>query len=175
MRRFDRGVCAAAGKGRRFVLFVEGVPNADRPTWDAGESGSVVDATHWYDDLTLVTKRWLGFAAYDARRDRLVLGPGRVRRYFIEALRELKEWSARKMAGAPTLLGEFGLPFDLNGAEAYRGRRLPRPREGPVRLLRRRGRESPGLDYLELRVVQSPRGWRPLEYGGSLHILPRRP
>ena len=121
MRRFDSEVCTAAGKGRRFVLFVEGVPNAARPTWDRGESGSVVDATHWYDDLTLVTKRWLGFAAYDARRGRIVLGPGRVRRYFIEALRELKEWSARKMAGAPTLLGEFGLPFDLNGAKAYRG------------------------------------------------------
>ena len=124
MLRFDRGVCAAKG-ARRFALFVEGVPNAERPTWedsDAAASGgaAIVDATHWYDDLTLVTKRWLGFAAYDARHDRMVIGPRRVRRYFIEALRELKDWSARKMAGAPTLLGEFGLPFDLNGARAYR-------------------------------------------------------
>jgi hypothetical protein len=80
----------------------------------------VVDATHWYDDLTLVTKRWLGFVAYDARNGKPVLGFGRVRRYFIEALRELKAWSAEKMGGAPALLGEFGLPFDLNGARAYR-------------------------------------------------------
>ena len=70
--------------------------------------------------LPYVTKRWLGFAAYDARSERVILGPRRVRRYFIAALRELKDWSARKMAGAPTILGEFGLPFDLNGARAYR-------------------------------------------------------
>jgi hypothetical protein len=116
--RFDRGVCAAGG-ARRFVLFVEGVPNADRPTWEPADGGPVVDATHWYDDLTLVTKRWLGFAAYDARHGRIVLGFGSVRRYFLEALKELKEWSARNMAGAPTFLGEFGLPFDLNGRRAY--------------------------------------------------------
>jgi hypothetical protein len=124
MRRFDRGVCAAAEGARRFVLFVEGVPNAERPTWDASDEAggrdAVVDATHWYDDLTLVTKRWLGFVAYDARNGKPVLGFGRVRRYFIEALRELKAWSAEKMGGAPAILGEFGLPFDLNGAKAYR-------------------------------------------------------
>jgi len=119
MARFHRGVCAAGGKGR-FTLFVEGVPNAERPTWGEGDPGPVVDATHWYDDLTLVTKRWLGFVAYDTRHGRIVLGQRRVRRYFIEALRELKAWGAARMGGAPTLLGEFGLPFDLNGARAYR-------------------------------------------------------
>ncbi len=127
MLRFDRGVCAAGG-ARRFALFVEGVPSAERPTWEAADSaspgagsgGAIVDATHWYDDLTLVTKRWLGFAAYDTRSERVILGSKRVRRYFIAALRELKDWSARKMAGSPTILGEFGLPFDLNGARAYR-------------------------------------------------------
>jgi hypothetical protein len=119
LRRFHAGVCSGSG-GRRFALFVEGVPNAQRPTLEAGDPGPVVDATHWYDDLTLITKRWLGFVAYDARHDRVILGPRRVRRYFIEALKELKDWSARKMGGAPTLLGEFGLPFDLNGGKAYR-------------------------------------------------------
>jgi hypothetical protein len=120
IRRFDEAVCRAEGGARRFVLFVEGVPNAHRPTLAAAGEGSVVDATHWYDDLTLVTKRWLGFAAYDARHDRIVLGRGSVRRYFTEAMRELKSWSIENLGGAPTLLGEFGIPFDMNGAKAYR-------------------------------------------------------
>jgi hypothetical protein len=116
---FGRGVCSAGG-AKRFVLFVEGMPNAGRPTWGPSDPGPVVDATHWYDDLTLITKRWLGFLAYDARQDRPVFGFRRVRRYFIDALRELKDWSARRMGGVPTLLGEFGLPFDLSGGAAYR-------------------------------------------------------
>ncbi len=119
MRRFDLGVCAPIGK-RRYVLFAEGVPSAGRPSWDASDPGPVVDATHWYDDLTLVSKRYLGFVAYDVRGDKPVLGFKRVRRYFVEALRELKDWAAREMGGAPTLLGEFGLPFDLRGGAAYR-------------------------------------------------------
>jgi hypothetical protein len=124
IRRFQRDVCLNRAVGgaspRSFVLFVEGVPNAERPTRAAAGEGAVVDATHWYDDLTLVTKRWLGFVAYDARHDRVVLGRKRVRRYFTDAMRELREWSAERMGGAPTLLGEFGIPFDMNGAKAYR-------------------------------------------------------
>jgi hypothetical protein len=121
MHRFDRGVCLAREGGRRFTLFVEGVPSAARPSWEKDEGAwPVVDATHWYDDLTLVTKRWLGFLAYDSRQGRPVLGFRNVRRYFARALAELKQWSSSKMAGAPTLLGEFGLPFDLGGGRAYR-------------------------------------------------------
>jgi hypothetical protein len=119
IRRFGRGVCSAGGS-HRFVLFVEGVPNADRPTAAVAGAETIVDATHWYDDLTLVTKRWLGFVAADSRSDSIVLGRRRVRRYFADAMRELKKWSAEQMGGAPTLLGEFGIPFDLNGAAAYR-------------------------------------------------------
>jgi len=119
IRRFERGVCSAGG-AQRFVLFVEGVPSAERPTRAAVEKARVVDATHWYDDLTLVTKRWRGYAAYDVRNDAIVLGPRRVRRYFKETMLELKKWSAERMGGAPTLLGEFGIPFDMNGAKAFR-------------------------------------------------------
>lgn len=119
MRRFQRGVCGIGGE-RRFVLFVEGVPNAERPTRAVAGEGDVVDATHWYDDLTLVTKRWRGYLAYDARTDRVVIGHGRVRRYYAEAMRELKRWSAERMGGAPTLLGEFGIPFDMDRAKAHR-------------------------------------------------------
>jgi hypothetical protein len=116
--RFQEAVCAEAGKGR-LALFVEGVPNAGRPSYGSGARAPVVDATHWYDDLTLITKKWHGFLAYDARHGRPVLGPRRVRRYFVEALGELKSWAVREMSGAPTLLGEFGLPFDLDGTDSY--------------------------------------------------------
>jgi len=120
MARFIKEIRSSAENARRFALFVEGVPNADRPSWGYGDPPSVVDATHWYDDLTLITKRKFRFLAFDARSGNAVVGPKRVRRYFIEALRELRSWSEREMGGVPTLLGEFGLPFDLSGGRAYR-------------------------------------------------------
>lgn len=121
--RYARAVRGAAEGGRRLAVFVEGVPNAERPSWGPEDEGPVVDATHWYDDFTLGLKRWTGFLAYDSRAERLVFGPRRVRRYFNEALSELRSWSRRAMGGCPTLLGEFGLPFDLNKRRAYEGRR----------------------------------------------------
>jgi hypothetical protein len=123
MARFERSVRGAAAGAERFALFVEGVPSADRPSWGPGDPMPIVDATHWYDDLTLTTKRWFGFIAYDTRNARVSLGPRNVRRSFVEILRSIKAWSMTRMGGAPTILGEFGLPFDLNGARAYRGRR----------------------------------------------------
>ncbi len=121
--RYAKAIRAAAEGGRRLAIFVEGVPNAERPSWGPGDEGPVVDATHWYDDLTLAMKRWWGFVAYDSRGERPVLGRKSVRRYFSEALSELRAWSYKAMGGCPTLLGEFGLPYDLNGRRAYEGPR----------------------------------------------------
>ncbi|MDP3178956.1 MAG: cytoplasm protein, partial [Spirochaetaceae bacterium] len=118
--RFAREIRLAAEGARRFAIFIEGVPNAARPTWGPEDPGPAVDASHWYDDFTLVMKRWTGFVAVDSRSAKVFLGPRRVRRYFIRALAELREWSEKKMSGIPTLLGEFGLPFDLNRRIAYR-------------------------------------------------------
>jgi hypothetical protein len=117
--RFAAGVRASSEAAKKLTLFVEGVPNAARPEWKATDPGPVVDATHWYDDLTLVTKKWRGFLAYDARHEKPILGFGGVRRYFVEALGELRSWSRDHMGGVPTLLGEFGIPYDMNGARAY--------------------------------------------------------
>ena len=120
MAGFAREIRAASAESRRFVLFVEGVPSAGRPSWGKGDPEGVVDATHWYDDLTLVTKKWRGWMAFDSRNEKPVLGPRAVRRYFARAMAEIKDWSRERMGGIPALLGEFGIPYDMNGARAYR-------------------------------------------------------
>ncbi|MBN2875362.1 MAG: cellulase family glycosylhydrolase [Spirochaetales bacterium] len=123
-RRVGEAVSRAAGAGR-FALFIESVPTAASPHWSAADTADsgvpyAVNAGHWYDGLTLFLKRRFGFVAYDQEEGRMVFGSRAVRRYFAEHLGRLRRRGMVDMDGAPTLIGEFGLPFDMNGARAYR-------------------------------------------------------
>jgi hypothetical protein len=103
-----------------WIFFAEGVPNAEHPTWKTGDLPNAVNASHWYDSATWVTKRYQELLNVDARRMKLYLGPRGVRRCFSDCIGHWKEAGLAEMGGLPTLLGEFGLPFDLNGGAAFR-------------------------------------------------------
>ena len=104
----------------RFAIFVEGSPQAERPSWSEGDTPGVVNSTHWYDDFTLAFKLWTGFLAFDTERGAAVIGPRAVRNYFKEALGRIAAHSRERMGGVPSLVGEFGLPFDMNMRRAIR-------------------------------------------------------
>jgi hypothetical protein len=86
-----------------------------------------VNAAHWYDIAILYSKRFSPQASHDivsGEPDRDLAGLGR--RY----LRQLSGYVAQSEArGVPTLIGEFGIPYDLDQGRAYRewksGRRDP--------------------------------------------------
>lgn len=117
--RFADAVRGAAPGAARYAIFIEGVPEAARPRYSPGELPGIANAAHWYDGFTLNLKRWTGFLAVDTERMALVFGARAVRLYFRRAMERLAAHSRREMAGAPTLLGEFGLPFDLNNRRAF--------------------------------------------------------
>lgn len=102
------------------IFFIEGVPNAEHPTWGDEDSHNVVNASHWYDNVTVITKRYQDFFNFDIRAMKFCFGPWGIRRYFRKALGYWKEVARSGMGGIPTLIGEFGLPFDINRAAAYR-------------------------------------------------------
>ena len=79
-----------------------------------------VNASHWYDAPTLYLKRFdVGRQGAEA--------PARVRERYIAQMRFRHEAGADFPGGAPTLIGEFGIPYDLEEGAAYaawaRGRR----------------------------------------------------
>lgn len=102
------------------VIFVSGLPGADPPAWGAGDEPRVVNACHWYDGLTVITKSFVPFLGADAHTGKLVLGRKRVQRSFVEQLARLKERAAAQMGSVPTLIGEVGIPFDMKNQKAYR-------------------------------------------------------
>jgi hypothetical protein len=107
------------------LIFVESQP----AELAAGEHGAlalettegIVHAPHWYDGLTLGFQRYLPWLGADAHGGggKLVFGRRRVRRAFREQVKRLKDLSV-EMGGVPTLIGETGIPYNLDGRKAYR-------------------------------------------------------
>jgi len=102
------------------ILFLEASPRQAPPRWDLEAFPRVVHAAHWYDGMTLFMKRYIPWLGVDFDTNKFVLGRRRVRRSFAEQLARFKAEAAELMGGVPTLLGEFGIPFDLQGGRAYR-------------------------------------------------------
>jgi hypothetical protein len=102
------------------ILFVEGVPGEGEISWTAEDAPNVIHAVHWYDALTLLTKGFRSWITYDSEAGKLVLGAGRVQRVLADQISALIRVSGQRMGGAPTLVGEVGIPFDMADRKAYR-------------------------------------------------------
>jgi hypothetical protein len=103
------------------LVFLEAEAGAAPPRWDLASYPGVVYAPHWYDDLTLVKRRYLSFAGVESETYRLVLGRRAVNRSFRERLRALAPAAHERMGGGvPVLLAEYGIPFDMNRRKAFR-------------------------------------------------------
>ncbi|CAG0930414.1 hypothetical protein TFLX_01724 [Thermoflexales bacterium] len=119
IRRYAREIRSAAGVPHA-IIFVENVALANSLKWKAEDAPHIVNAAHWYDVLTIYFKQYWAFLAADPITQKFVLGNRRARRMFVQQLRNIKQWSADGMDEVPTLIGEFGLPFDLGKKQAYR-------------------------------------------------------
>ncbi len=77
-----------------------------------------LNGSHWYDDVTLVKKTYMPFLGLYNRK--VVFGKANVMKAYEKTLSEMIEDTRKFYGDAPTLLGEFGIPFDLNKAKAYK-------------------------------------------------------
>ncbi len=102
------------------IFFVEGVPGENGLAWGNEESSNIVHAAHWYDDITLVTKRFVNWFTMDTRTEKVVLGKRAVQYCFSDQIADTIRHSTSKMGGVPTLIGETGIPFDMYHKRAYR-------------------------------------------------------
>lgn len=101
------------------LLFVEPPFGELGPPWGPDDARDIVYAPHWYDLVTLYTKRYIPGLAVDLTRQGPVFGLGPVRRHFTAELMAHRLHGAERM-GAPTVFGEFGIPFDMYNKRAFR-------------------------------------------------------
>jgi hypothetical protein len=79
-----------------------------------------INSSHWYDEITVGLKRFRGWLSYDTANNKLILGTSKVQKMFNSQLAKIKALSQEVQEGIPTIIGEFGLCFDLNNREAFR-------------------------------------------------------
>ncbi len=101
------------------IIFAENVTLENTLRWGPDDAPNVAHAAHWYDLLTVFFKEHMSFLGIDPGTRKVAFGGPRVQRLFTEQLRAIKQWSQVGMNQAPTLIGEFGLPFDLKRKHAY--------------------------------------------------------
>ncbi|KAJ6591361.1 glycoside hydrolase family 5 protein [Mycena sp. CBHHK59/15] len=114
------------------ILFVQPPVFARPPTLDANIlRGRAAYSGHYYDGLTLVTRHWNWFNAdalgllrgkYSSTLQAVKIGATAIRKSLQEQLGMLKS-DALTLGDYPTIIGEIGTPFDMDGKRAYYGDR----------------------------------------------------
>lgn len=103
-----------------FMIFLEGVPGSNHPDWTADDPGNVVNASHWYDGLTLFTKTFNPDFTIDIANGEMLSGGEAMLALFTRQLAGIKQAATDHMNNIPTLIGEFGIPFDLDEKSAFK-------------------------------------------------------
>lgn len=81
---------------------------------------NTVNAGHWYDVVTLSTKTFNPNFNLDVLTGEIATAAEKIQAQYERQLGKIARMSESVNGGAPTLIGECGIPFDLNGADAYR-------------------------------------------------------
>ena len=100
-------------------IFIEAEPLAPPPHYDAGDRG-LVYAPHFYDPLTLLSKRFHPYAHLDLLGMRPLLGKRAIADYFRQRFGRFRQYADERMGAVPIVVGEFGIPFDFSQGRAYR-------------------------------------------------------
>lgn len=101
-------------------IFVESVLEEELPQFSASEAKDFVFAPHWYDVKTLLKKSFNSFYSFDVKENKLLLGKKKVQRVFTRQFQMLKEEGKERLPNAPIVIGEVGIPFDMNKQKALK-------------------------------------------------------
>ncbi len=115
-KRFAKAIQAA---DPRALIFIETETGLKPPEWGKDDTDKIVFAPHWYDSYLLMQKSYSRLIAVDFFTVKPVLGTRSIRKSFVSQLAKLKEYAAKELNGVPTVLGEFGIPFDLDNKKSY--------------------------------------------------------
>ena len=128
-----------------WLIFAESSFTSEIPEFTESEAKNMVNASHWYDIVTLLTKKYYSWFTIDRRDRQFILGKEAIREIFHSQLADIKDITRHNLGLKPTLIGEFGIPFDLYNKESFQSGDFPQQ----IKVLDRsfRAMESNMLSY----------------------------
>lgn len=99
------------------TIFVESEPFEPPPHYD--NTDKLVYAPHFYEGVTLFTKRFNRYLNADLERFRPLIGIKAIEDYITRRIGKFRTFADEYMGDVPILIGEFGIPFDMNRKSAY--------------------------------------------------------
>ena len=108
---------------KQFFIFIESDPTKLELKWDEKERkgySSVVNATHWYDAVLIFTKRHVDWFGVNGFKLKPVFGKDAVKGMYSDSIASIKNMSITEMNSCPTVIGETGVPMDMEGSTAYK-------------------------------------------------------
>eukprot|EP00158_Paraphelidium_tribonemae_P005343 Partr_v1_DN27291_c0_g1_i1_m38474 putative Glycosyl hydrolase len=128
--RLYTGIIRSAHKNA--IMFVETPVNEIPPAWDPKEGDPkdrICFTPHWYDGITLINKHFstwwtLDYTGYTRGRycsilAAISLGLSGIKKNFAKQLGLIREEGLQYIGDTPFLLGEFGIPYDMNNRKSY--------------------------------------------------------
>lgn len=104
-----------------WIIFIEGDAfGHDDFYWPQSmtQAGGIVNATHWYDGATLFTRQFHPSFTIDVKSKWPVFGKNNIKSMHTNALMHIinlpRDPITLEKCVMPTLIGEFGVPYDLN-------------------------------------------------------------
>ena len=101
------------------LIFLETDFDRQITAWGNDDAQSIVYAPHWYDGYLVAKKEYNPWIGVDSQLRKVVFTPPLIRRSFHQQLARLKSPAEQALGGVPVIVGEFGIPFDLDDKRAY--------------------------------------------------------
>ena len=101
------------------LIFVETNRRQPLPAWGPADADNIVSAPHWYDGTVLFTKQFNRLGRQRPAWRQPHLRPRQIRRAYAAQVRAFQQSALQGLRGAPTLIGETGIPFDLDDRKAF--------------------------------------------------------
>jgi hypothetical protein len=99
-------------------LFIEGSPGVIDSAWDDPDP-LICNARHWYD-VMILTRRIFDPKAHPSFTGETLSGREAIVEWYAKQFNVFQAISRERMGNPPMLMGEFGIPYDMNQCEAYR-------------------------------------------------------
>ena len=107
-------------------IFVEDAPfsppGMPHLHWDAADAAKekIVCADHWYDGIPLVRKSYRSWLAWDGTEKKAQVGNKNATAARENGIRNIQYKAANYMGGRPVVVGETGIPLDMEDGKAFK-------------------------------------------------------